>query len=303
MSKIEMSSIYSNSPNPPRTEYLEIAFHLINIEKAEQANPEFSESIRSELHFRIAFSIFASNCLASVGGSFGITTRIVDSILFKIINKDIGILHREESSFLEEAGRNSDPQSVNISRKDIVRHARAVEYLWQNCVLMGESLTERLLVKAHSHLMLYTGTKTGGYRKNNTQVPDANWVLGHEFVPTYMAKLIADYNAELYSKEITDPIELAARCSTMLACIRPFESGNGRMSRLLINMILFSFMGMVVDLGSHHSKAERYLKIRREAYKTFLREEEAEVKTSHLELGAFIAEEINITFNTMLKSR
>ncbi len=90
----------------------------------------------------------------------------------------------------------------------------------------------------------------GKYRKNNgpelkrwdgTVLPMTDW----HYIPEKMAELNADLGAESINlkkpknqKEYKRIIFIAMRLSHRLACIHPFENGNGRASRLLMNAIL-----------------------------------------------------------------
>lgn len=57
--------------------------------------------------------------------------------------------------------------------------------------------------------------------------------------PIKMGELIAWYNTNIASKEL-HPIEIAALIHYKFVCIHPFDDGNGRISRLLMNYVLLA---------------------------------------------------------------
>ncbi len=112
----------------------------------------------------------------------------------------------------------------------------------------------RYILEAHKILFSQTGegSEGGKYRKDNPEViridntllPIPHWtkvgfemaILNEELKNKTSSLRIFPRNKKDYVKII----DLAAKTSHRLASIHPFHNGNGRMSRLLINFILWS---------------------------------------------------------------
>jgi len=66
-----------------------------------------------------------------------------------------------------------------------------------------------------------------------------------------MKALVSRSNDETITKESEDAdiIEMAARYCHVFVNIHPFEDGNGRMCRMLLNVILLKPLGVCVAIG------------------------------------------------------
>lgn len=146
------------------------------------------------------------------------------------------------------------------------------------------SINHRDILKMHSMLVKDTDIKAG-YKK----IP--NFVVGRENLKTTppekvyeeMNNLIEWYNL---SKDKVHPIKLAALFHGKFEQIHPFEDGNGRVGRFLINVILIdadyppiiirksqriSYLNALSEFDSNHKDTiERFILERfRETYKKF----------------------------------
>jgi Fic family protein len=83
--------------------------------------------------------------------------------------------------------------------------------------------------------------KIGDYKEHPNSVRLQNGEIFHYAspaeTPIQMGELLQWYKTELEKKEI-HPIELAALLHYKFVCIHPFDDGNGRISRLLMNYVL-----------------------------------------------------------------
>ena len=58
-----------------------------------------------------------------------------------------------------------------------------------------------------------------------------------------------------------DPFMLASKYCHQFVNIHPFVDGNGRMCRLILNVLLLKYAGIVVDLGEKDGEREEYLAV------------------------------------------
>ncbi|MBC7413196.1 MAG: Fic family protein [Bacteroidia bacterium] len=103
-----------------------------------------------------------------------------------------------------------------------------VRPFWKEAVTADGQNTRRLI-------------EVGNYKKHPNSVRLQNGEMFEYASPTdtpiKMGELVQWYNAEVTKKQLT-PIELAALLHYKFVCIHPFDDGNGRVSRLLMNYVL-----------------------------------------------------------------
>lgn len=129
-------------------------------------------------------------------------------------------------------------------------HHQAIQYL-QEC--LDRNINEALVREIHGLLLrgidsitigtgpdafekaIYPGTYK--YDNNHVLLPDGSihWYCDHLQVPGEMERLIQWYEQQ---RGHLHPIQLAAGFHHRLVAIHPFTDGNGRVSRLLMNLIL-----------------------------------------------------------------
>src|ERR1035437_2701001 len=84
--------------------------------------------------------------------------------------------------------------------------------------------------------------KVGEYKSRPNHVRTATDDIFHyasvEETPVMMKDLVNWYNAEIIKAELT-PLEIASLLHYRYIRIHPFEDGNGRVARLLVNYVLF----------------------------------------------------------------
>lgn len=116
-------------------------------------------------------------------------------------------------------------------------HAKAYDYMLS--LARGDKLdiTEEMILRLH--YLFYSGIdaeRAGKYR--NGQV----FITGTEYIPPAaedVPNLMQAFIAELHQKrDRLHPVELAAYAHRRLVDIHPFQDGNGRTARLLMNLIL-----------------------------------------------------------------
>lgn len=104
-----------------------------------------------------------------------------------------------------------------------------VKSFWKNAITPDRQETRREI-------------KVGDYKEFPNSVRLTNGEIFHYAsvtdTPILMGELIKWYRAEEEKKEL-HPVALAALLHYKFVCIHPFDDGNGRISRLLMNYVLF----------------------------------------------------------------
>ncbi|OBT69664.1 hypothetical protein VE03_00972 [Pseudogymnoascus sp. 23342-1-I1] len=246
--------------------------------------------------------------------------------------------YAQELETLSMSGRATDIQSVLRSRHEIVQHALAAKYLLETVVLQDTPLDEDIIKETHRILMRFSEHEASGgmYRKsdeggshglrfetdkeyekrvNNCRrlkpsqhVPERKQVplfqsrfFREKPVKFFMRNLVAEHNERIELAEKTgeiDTIDLACRLSTAFVCTYPFEDGNGRMCRLLLNAMIIKYVGTVAEIGKDPAERDEYLQQAWLANMTFRYEEQENIpweeQTSHVSLGRSVMEKVTI---------
>lgn len=118
---------------------------------------------------------------------------------------------------------------------EAINHKDAIFYL-EDIVSEKKPLTEWLIKSIHQLILKNIDDKNAGkYRDINVRIVGADHVPpGHYQLDELMADLIKQYQ----NWQNKHPIEQAARLHGEFVKIHPFTDGNGRTSRLLMNLIL-----------------------------------------------------------------
>lgn len=150
---------------------------------------------------------------------------------------------------------------------DLRGHSNAINYLLA-FIREGETLTEAAIRELHKVLLVEPyrtdaitpdGQPTtkpvalGEYKSqpNHVRTPtgEIHYYATPTDTPVKMQELMAWYRSEMETRT-THPVEIAARFHHRFTDIHPFDDGNGRMSRLLMNLILMqeSYPPVVIRL-------------------------------------------------------
>ena len=165
------------------------------------------------------------------------------------------------------------------SRREVVQHARAYQYLIHAMVIENEPLTEDPIKKFHSILCKGVdithedGNETpstayaGRYRQIHVSAGNTMFT-SPKFAPSEMAKFVADFSDEVQqvqTDQCLDPSALAAKYCLLFVQIHPFQDDNGRTCRMILNAILCKYAGIIVPMGEHDEERAEYLGIRQRA--------------------------------------
>lgn len=130
-------------------------------------------------------------------------------------------------------------EGVTIGGKSLTEHLeaknhpKAIEYVES---LTNRSLEESSILKVHE--MIFSGIleNAGNYRNAQVYIAGSDYMPPPAFeIPTLMKELL-DWLTK--NPEELRPIETAAVFHYKLVSIHPFDDGNGRVSRLLMNLLL-----------------------------------------------------------------
>ncbi|WKZ24714.1 MAG: Fic family protein [Patescibacteria group bacterium] len=150
-------------------------------------------------------------------------------------------------------------------------------------------LRESMITSLHNQLLKYSrkdDTHRGGYKKKENTVgvlgPDGQVTkIIFETTPAFltgkeMGELI-DWTTDAFEKNRFHPLLLIANFIIEFLKIHPFEDGNGRLSRVLTNLLLLQSGYQFVQYVSHEQIIER----RKDEYYLALRKSQETFKTKH----------------------
>ncbi|KAL6716858.1 hypothetical protein ACLMJK_004770 [Lecanora helva] len=277
-------------------EGLEALFNALFGSNSHHLEQKMDESLWwTALEDAIIDVIFGSNFIEGVGTTREVTAKLcykvfrgkdVDAEVLEEVAEGVRWL-RERGALI--GGTEEEEKAVVIrSRREVVQHAKAFEYMVVAMVQRDEMLSERLI--KDTHRILCTGNDlddaewtqyAGVYRDGEVSHAVAGQKRPHKFithraVPRFMKEMIKEYQAtiaSIESKGELDPFTLAARFCYYFVNIHPFWDGNGRLCRLILNTILLKYAGLVVPIGEDGDEGkEEYLAVCHVSGQEFLAE-------------------------------
>ncbi len=119
---------------------------------------------------------------------------------------------------------------------EAINHTHALDYV-KELVQDKTPFTETILLNIHKLILQsIDNTNAGTYRKIQVLVSGAKHITPQPYlVPKQMEDFFIWYNE---NKESLHPVLLSAELHERLVTIHPFIDGNGRTSRLLMNLVL-----------------------------------------------------------------
>jgi excisionase family DNA binding protein len=112
-------------------------------------------------------------------------------------------------------------------------HPKAIAYVEK---MVNQPIEEKEVLEIHSILFSGFHENAGNYRNSQVYLEGSDFMPPPAFeVPTLMAELVTWVKS---NPEELRPIELAAVFHYKLVSIHPFDDGNGRVGRLLMNLLL-----------------------------------------------------------------
>lgn len=197
------------------------------------------------------------------------TWSAVAAIFFSNRIEDVGVTLSDTFTLCSDrltgsvSSESMDP-TLTMQRREAVQHAEAFQLLHEHMVVQRLPLTTAIICDAHAVLMrdCVRGdgvcVKPGQYRERKC-FAGYHTFLPHTCIKRCLSSLVDDYNERSSDSDSFDPFESAAWLSYEFVSIHPYDDGNGRMCRMLLNMVLLrSDVPFAVAMGfsSAHKKAK-----------------------------------------------
>lgn len=328
---VRMTSAYRAMPNTPilQAHFAEAANSIGRVMSHHRAQTlEANEIICTWIEESMADAIYGSNAIERAGSGYETTLDICqrvfrgqavpDTIDERTPEYQRCLLELKQNQLIRE-GQQHEQEIVARARREVIQHAKAMEFLVTAIVHRDQLLTEDLLRQTHAILCDGIdndddGTPSEGYagiyRAHPVAVKHKDEKRPHRFihpaaVPEFMERMCARYRAEVETIEQTgliDPFALASRYSHVFVNIHPFADGNGRMCRLILNAILLKYAGVCVPIGEEGEESrQEYLDLMRDGGKEFLTEDYDDFKeTGHEGLAGLVMRKAIIRFRGVL---
>jgi len=141
---------------------------------------------------------------------------------------------------------------------EVINHKEAIDYI-KDLVKEKESLSKRVLLNIH-HLILKNIDLDNAGKYRNVDV----MISGSSHKPPIFLQvqsLMEKYfNFYEENKETLNPVILSAEIHERLVTIHPFADGNGRTSRLMMNLILLQHGFPITNISSQNNLRDEYYK-------------------------------------------
>ncbi|KAJ3492821.1 hypothetical protein NLG97_g5126 [Lecanicillium saksenae] len=231
--------------------------------------------LRRELENMVIHAVFGSNKIENVGLSFEAAKDLCRQELQRQHHAEVATqVHQRKAGCLSD----EEPMfSITQGQREVIQHMQAYLYMVQKFVVDGEAMSEDLIKCTHEILcrdiavVHREGPETpakdyaGIYRTVIVGAGESNFVVPSR-VPLKMRQMCQALVEELAdASDVVDPFSLAAKYSLEFVLIHPFLDGNGRMCRIILNAILFRFLGIFITIGEDDVDKEMYLGIKRRA--------------------------------------
>ncbi len=156
-------------------------------------------------------------------------------------------------------------QGLTISGKtmkehlEAINHAEAIAFL-KEIVQKKQTITDRLVLQLHALVLRGIDRENAGvYRKLQVRIGGSKHVPPDAWkVPSEMEALFEWYKEH---QSVLHPIVLAAEMHERLVSIHPFIDGNGRTSRLLMNLILLQHGYVIANIKGDGDERLKYYEV------------------------------------------
>ncbi|KAI0145477.1 fido domain-containing protein [Xylariaceae sp. FL1272] len=280
--------VYKSDTNPIKlfekaSTYL-TAIQSINIDD------NSSDLIQKQLRESILRAIFGSNQIERAGLGLDETMYICE----RIFNGE-EVEHIDERTpdyerkiwelYNGKSGKKLEGEGMKSyirGRGEVISHAKAFQYMLDCVVSLDLPITESIVKSTHrilcenTPIVNWDGSHTnprdyaGVYRDvHNVHVGAGTTMFTPpNKVPGAMKTMIAELNQDIEDARKhnkMDPFALASKYSMQFVQIHPFQDGNGRMCRMILNVILCRYAGIVVPIGEEETDRREYIGIKKRA--------------------------------------
>lgn len=160
-------------------------------------------------------------------------------------------LSRSETQMVIEKGITIGGKSVR-EHLEVIGHKEALDFVLELADAQTE-VSERTIREIHSLVMTGQGHGDhGGYRTFNVNAAGTEYVY-----PSHLTvqELMAEFADWLGSPSEMHPVDFASEAHLRFVTIHPFRDGNGRVGRLLMNLLLIR-AGYPISVLSVRQRAE-----------------------------------------------
>jgi fido (protein-threonine AMPylation protein) len=242
----------------------------------EKAIAAYERTIEDDM----SLAIFGSNYIERVGAKLLDTINICKRVFTgeQINAADLPPRDAEYERILAHLRddlkiKNPGVMHVARSRREIIQHAQALQHITQAVIDRNEPFSEQLIKQTHKILCNGISVNrdnptepeyySGRYRTVIVQAGSCNFTPP-QFVAKNMKELVSEQNDDIRKCEESntlDPFQLAAKYSMRFLQIHPFQDGNGRICRLILNALLLKYAGIVVSIGEKDKDRSEYMEI------------------------------------------
>jgi len=225
----------------------------------------------------IMAAVSTSNMIDGVGCGMTQSLVLCEAVLAdeRLMYHGLSPRSLEYKKRLEHITRDHATEPDYRKRREVVNHMAAFSHLANKFVGDGLEFTEHMLKETHGILCrdldkIYTrdsatkaNTFAGRYRKEDLYA-NTHKYLSYRKVKRAMRKFVKALNGTLRKAEQMqelDPFFVATAASAHFVNIHPFLTGNGRMARMVMNVILLKYAGITVPVGADEKEQKIYLGI------------------------------------------
>ncbi len=161
----------------------------------------------------------------------------------------------QETALVIEKGLTVGGKTLN-EHLEAINHTYAIDFI-KAVAQNKEPITERLICEIHALILKRIDEQNAGrYRSVPVMISGSKHIPPQPYaVPIQMEQLISWYDD---NKDTLHPIVLSAEMHERLVTIHPFIDGNGRTSRLLMNLILLQHGYPIAILKGDSDNRLRY---------------------------------------------
>ncbi|KAK0665486.1 fido domain-containing protein [Cercophora samala] len=215
------------------------------------------ESTTASLESSVVDCIYGSNRIETAGTTYPITAELCHSIFHhppdpaNQVSSDPQTRippHHRDAIIADLALTGRKPADLDRAHKEVIQHAQAFVHLANHIILRNQPCTSGDHSAEENDEI-----GAGKYRTHEVAVkydlkaggkPKTTLCMRAKAVPRYMREFVDMLNKDCVGQRaVGGPYQLAARYHHQFVFIHPFGDGNGRMGRLVLNVLLLKYLG------------------------------------------------------------